>query len=187
MTVSLVDARQCATQHPAMIRTLLLLLVCCALGACGATSITPLVGEDREVLELLDATPPDDPSRSALAAARRLHQALIQADMELAWTLLGPSTRDALNTLGAQSGMSGRELLDASSVPAPGGSIRKANFASLLIGPRAVGLIEVKATDLKSDEAAVQVRCADGTEHTRKFRRDDEGWKLSLTSIPGIE
>ena len=62
-----------------MIRTLPLLLLCYALGACGATSITPLVGEDQEVLELLQATPPDDPATSALAAARRLHQALIQS------------------------------------------------------------------------------------------------------------
>ena len=170
-----------------MIRTLPLLLLCCALGACGTTSITPLVGEDREVLELLEATPPDDPATSALAAARRLHQALIQSDMELAWTLLGPSTRTALSKLGEGSGMSGRELLDASSVPASGGSIRKANFATLLIGPRAIGLKVAKSSAGEDGEAIVSVQCADGSEHTRTFRRDDTGWKLSLSTIPGFE
>jgi hypothetical protein len=170
-----------------MCRTLLVVLLCCCLWACGATTITPLVGEDPQVLELLDAAPPDDPSSSAIAAARRLHQALIQADMELAWTLLAQSTRTALDDLGKQSGMSGRELLDASSLPAAGGSIRKANFATLLIGPRAVGLKQVSGTGSNDRQAEVQVQCADGSEHTRTFQRDDTGWKLSLATIPGVQ
>lgn len=170
-----------------MMRILVTLLMCGALGACGATSITPLVGEDREVLQLLEADPPDDPSRSALAAARRLHQALIQSDMELAWALLAQDTREALNDLGKRSGMSGRELLDASSVPAPGGSIRKANFASLLIGPRAIDLAQESSDGANANEASVTVRCADGAELKRTFRRDDTGWKLSMTSLPGVQ
>jgi hypothetical protein len=170
-----------------MCRTLPLVLLCCCLWACGATTITPLVGEDRQVLELLDAPPPDDPSSSALAAARRLHQALIQVDMELAWTLLAAPTRAALDALGKQSGMSGRELLDASSVPGTGGSLHKANFATLLIGPRAVGLKQVTGLASKDGQADVQVKCADGSEHTRTFQRDDTGWKLLLTPIPGVE
>ena len=163
------------------------MLLCCCLWACGATTIAPLVGEDREVLELLDAAPPDDPSSSALAAARRLHQALIQGDMELAWTLLASPTRAALDALGKQSGMSGRELLDASSVPAPGGSVRKANFATLLIGPRAIGLKQVSGKGSSDRQADVQVQCADGSEHTRTFQRDDTGWKLSMATIPGVQ
>ena len=79
--------------------------------------------------------------------------------------------------------MSGRELIDASSVPASGGSLRKANFATLLIGPRAIGLSEEKSTAADNREASVLVKCADGTSHTRTFTRDETGWKLSLTSF----
>ena len=171
-----------------MARTLCILALCSTLAACGATSITPLVGEDKEVLQLLEAAPLDDPSSSALAAARRLHQALIQSDMELAWALLAPATRDALNALGKPIGMSGRELMDASSVPAAGGSLRKVNFATLLIGPRAIGLSEATTggADVVSPDAAtalIRVDCADGSSHTRTFNRDDTGWKLSLTTL----
>ena len=107
--------------------------------------------------------------------------------MELAWTLLAPSTRATLDALGKQSGMSGRELLDASSVPAPGGSIRKANFATLLIGPRAIRLKQISEGGGPDRQAEVQVQCSDGSEHIRMFQRDDTGWKLSLTTIPGVQ
>ena len=171
-----------------MVRTLCILALCSTLAACGATSITPLVGEDKEVLQLLEADPLDDPSSSALAAARRLHQALIQSDMELAWALLATETRETLNALGKPMGMSGRELMDASSVPAAGGSLRKVNFATLLIGPRAIGLSEEKTRGSEAvtpggAQATVRVECADGSSHTRTFSRDDTGWKLSLTTL----
>lgn len=171
-----------------MVRTLCILALCSTLTACGATSITPLVGEDKEVLQLLEADPLDDPGSSALAAARRLHQALIQSDMELAWALLAAETRDMLNALGKPIGMSGRELMDASSVPAAGGSLRKVNFATLLIGPRAIGLSEEKAggseaVSADGAQATVRVEFADGSSHTRMFNRDDTGWKLSLTTL----
>ena len=54
-------------------------------------------------------------------------------------------------------------------------------------GRYGVGLKQVTRVGSNDGEADVQVQCADGSEHTRTFQRDDTGWKLLLTTIPGVE
>jgi hypothetical protein len=170
-----------------MIRLLLLLVLMAPAAGCMQTSIAPLVGEGPEILKLLDAEAPEDPATSALVAARRLHQALIQQDMELAWALLAAPTQEALDRVGSVVGMSGRELLDASSLPAPGGSIQKVQFASILIGPKAIDLVASESTAGHQSRRVIKVVCSDGSGFERTFERDDTGWKLLMASIPGTE
>ena len=170
-----------------MNRLLLIRILIAPAAGCMQTSIAPLVGEGPEVLKLLDAEAPENPATSALVAARRLHQALIQQDMELAWALLAVPTQRALDKVGVAVGMSGRELLDASSLPAPGGSLQKVQYASILIGPRAMDLVPSESTAGHESRRVIQIVCSDGAEYERTFERDDTGWKLSMASIPGTE
>lgn len=158
-----------------------LLAVLLGLSACPKPDIVPLIGEDPEVTELIGQPPPDDPGASALAAARRLHQALIQQDTALAWTLLAEPTRRALDERGAAIGVSGRELLDAATLPGPGGTIHKVRFETVFFGPDVVDLAAEQPDG--ADQASVRAVARDGKITELTFLREEDGWKLLLTEL----
>ncbi len=153
------------------------------LSGCPRPDIVPLIGEDPEVIQLIGQAPPDDPSVSPLAAARRLHQALIQKDTELAWALLAVSTREALDQRGAAIGVSGRELLDASTLPGAGGTIRKVRFDLIFFGPDVVDLAGEEPGPSGGDEAVLRAISREGQITERTFVREEDGWKLALTEF----
>lgn len=159
----------------------LLPLVAFALfAACPDRPILPLVGEGPEVYELLEADPPDDPRSSPLAAARRLHQSLMQDDAEMVWTLLAAPTRRALDERGATIGASGRELIDASTLPGPGGSVRKVRFDAIFFGRNTVDLRDTLASAPTShgDGRTIEAVADDGVVTELVFVREEDGWKL---------
>lgn len=153
-----------------------------ALG-CPNTDIVPLVGEDPEVHELIGEADVDDPRSSPLGAARRLHQAIIQQDTDLAWSLLSSATREVLDARGEAIGTSGRELLDASTLPGPGGSVRKVRFEDVLFVADLEGL-ELPAPPVAGDASATVVaRSAAGRTVERRFVLEEGLWRLHLIEI----
>lgn len=166
-----------------MLRRTAYLLVFFVLAACPDRNIVPLIGEDPEVLALIGAPPPEDPSTSPLAAARRLHQALNQQDMELAWTLLAAETRAALDTLGATVGQSGRELMDSSLLPDATGKLTRVRFVTVLLGPDPVSLELQGDPTPDADRSIVRVICRTGEPKARTFVRDQDGYKLLVTEF----
>ncbi len=152
---------------------------------CASPEIVPLIGEDPEVYQLLGEAPPDDPRTSPLAAARRLHQALVQQDTETVWALLADGTRKALDERGAGIATSGRELIDESALPGPGGTVRKVRYENIFFGPRLARLEAVPAD--AADGPGVQrkvIAIADDGERTELvFVREADGWRLLHTGI----
>ena len=165
--------------------TLLLLVLTTAslVAACPKPDIVPLIGEDPEISTLLGQQRAEDPGSSPLAAARRLHQALMQKDSELAWALLSSATRRALNSRGALIGVSGRELLDASTLPDPAGRATKVRFDEVLFGGPIVELSTGPEGAVNAKRATVHLIAKGGALHERTFVKDDEGWKLEHPSF----
>lgn len=154
---------------------------------CPSPVVTPLLGEDPEVENLLGRAPEDDPRASALGAARRLHQALVQADTDTVWSLLAQATRKALDERGAAIATSGRELIDDSTLPAPNGAVRKVRYESVFFGMNLIDLkdtggkptVEAKLGELR----AITAVSRDGTEMVVDFVREPDGWKLHRTGF----
>jgi len=144
-----------------------------------------LIGEDPEVGVLLGRAGDDDPSTSALAAARRLHQALVQQDTETVWALLSEGTRRALDEKGSDIATSGRELIDESSLPGPSGTVRKVRFETIFFGARVNDLKELPSDegDRPGAHRKVVATSEDGGETTVDFVRDADGWKLEFTTF----
>ncbi|MFT7579844.1 MAG: hypothetical protein ACI9MR_001511 [Myxococcota bacterium] len=169
-----------------------LALVMLALGTgCGSTELPPLIGEGPEVYELLGAQPPDDPSASALASARRLHQSLTQNDTDMVWALLALPTRRALDERGAVISASGRELIDASTLPSPSGAIRKVRYAALFFGRDIVDLQDSMLTvttdagtgDTTHTGRTIYAVSSDGSKSELVFVHEEDGWKLLKTGF----
>ncbi len=157
-------------------------LALCVAG-CPKPDIVPLIGEDPEVVALIGATAADDPATSPLASARRLHQAVIQKDTELAWTLLAKETRAALDEQGATIGVSGRELLEASTMPGEAGVVRKVHFEVVFFGPDVVDLVVDEAAAATAERAVLRAVARDGRITERTMVREIDGWKLSQTAF----
>ncbi|MCC6621145.1 MAG: hypothetical protein IT385_07810 [Deltaproteobacteria bacterium] len=149
--------------------------------ACRSHEYYPLVGEDPEVARLIPVPPEDDPRRSPLAAARRLHQALMQDDADTVWALLAEPTRKALDDRGAAASSSGRELIDRSMLPGPGGTMRTVRYESILFGTRVFDLREPAGA--AGDEREVEVVAEGGEVTAVRFVREDDGWKLLRTGF----
>lgn len=162
---------------------LLSALAALAFTACPNRDVVPLIGEDPEVYELLGARPPEDPTTSPLAAARRLHQALAQGDTEVVWTLLAIPTRRALDERGAVIGTSGRELLDASTLPGPGGTIHRVDYGDVLFGPKVTRLALREPVPEGAREGIVYATSADGGVTELRFVLEEDGWKLHRTTF----
>lgn len=157
------------------------------LTACPSPAVTPLLGEDPEVVALLGRAPDDDPRGSPLGAARRLHQALVQQDTDTIWSLLATTTRTALDERGAAIATSGRELIDDSTLPGPGGAVRKVRYESIFFG---VNVIDLRDPDPNAATSAplgtrrpIVAVSRDGTETQVDFVREPEGWKLHRTGF----
>ncbi|MGM0577574.1 MAG: hypothetical protein ACQEXJ_17750 [Myxococcota bacterium] len=160
-------------------------LVLLALPAgCPKQEVHPLVGEPPEVYRIIGERPADDPLSSPVGAARRLHQALIQGDTDLAWNLLARPTRLALDERGALIGVSGRELLDSSTLPGPGGVVKKVRWEVILFGPDVVDLTAGGAPSADDRQAVVRAVGETGRVTERTFVRTEEGWKLSMQDLP---
>lgn len=152
--------------------------------ACASPEVVPLHGEDPEVQMLLGKSPPDDPRSSPLAAARRLHQALVQHDSDTVWTLLADGTRRALDDRGAEVSASGRELIDESTLPGPNGTVRKVRFETIFFGPRLVDLEELAADgEGQGTERKVVAISRDGARTELSFVREEEGWRYLQTGF----
>lgn len=157
-----------------------------ALSACSTTKVMPLAGEDPEVVSLLGDDPQDDPARSPLAAARRLHQALVQDDTQAAWSFLSQATQRALDERGAAVATNGRELLDRSMLPGPGGTMRAVRFETIFFGTRLADLREQAASPTNAAPGTkheVLAVSEDGSSSTLTFVREADGWKLDKTSF----
>lgn len=161
-----------------------LVLACLGtLGAgCASPEITPLVGEDPEIAALLGRAPTDDPRSSPMAAARRLHQALVQQDTDTVWTLLSQATRRALDERGATISTNGRELIDESTLPGPGGTVRKVRFETLFFGPRLLELEEVPG-ETGADRRHLIAVSEEGDKTRLELVREEDGWKLEQTGF----
>lgn len=162
---------------------LLIVMTTSLAAACASPEIQPLIGEDPEVGVLLGKAGDDDPRTSALAAARRLHQALVQQDTETVWALLSEGTRRALDEKGTDIATSGRELIDESSLPGPSGTVRKVRFETIFFGSRVNDLKELPSDegDRPGARRTVVATSDDGTETTVLFVREAEGWKIDFT------
>ena len=161
------------------------LLLCLAspLGACPGPAIVPLVGEDPEVSALIQAPQADSPATSPMAAARRLHQALLQRDPELSWTLLSQHTRRVMNARGATIGVSGRDLLDSSTLPDEAGRVVKVRFDEVLFGGPIVDLVLAPEPSPTTGRAVIRMVTREGQVFERTFVLDTGAWKLDITTL----
>lgn len=148
--------------------------------ACASPEIVPLLGEDPEVGVLLGKSSDTDPRTSPMAAARRLHQALVQQDTETVWALLSEGTKKALDERGATIATSGRELIDESTLPGQGGTVRKVRFETIFFGPR---LASLEAGPAQGSTAKIVAVSEEGTKTELEFVRDADGWKLEQTGF----
>lgn len=152
--------------------------------ACPNREVVPLIGEQEEVLALLGhGAAVDDPSASAQVAARRLHQALVQGDIEFAWTLLAPTTQQMLEAQGSMMGISGREALETSTLPSPSGAVRKVSFTDLFYGEGLVALDEGPSIAGTPPVQVVYARGPEGTVRELRFIQLDGLWRLVKTEI----
>ena len=153
------------------------------LTACPSRDIVPLVGEDPEIAQLLETRPLEDPSSSALEAARRLHQALVQQDSDLIWALLATPTRRALDERGSSHGISGRELIDGSTLASDDGTIRKVRYEVLFFGPELERLTEPAAPAAEPTTRVLVAVSKTGKLTELRFLREEDGWKLAQTTF----
>jgi len=155
------------------------------LGACASPEIVPLLGEDPEVGVLLGKSSADDPRSSPIAAARRLHQALVQQDTETVWALLSEGTRKALDERGTSIATSGRELIDESTLPGSGGTVRKVRYETIFFGPRLADLKELPGEGPDGPGAIRKVKAIseDAGETVVQFIHEADGWKLDQSAF----
>lgn len=153
------------------------------LGACPSHGLSPLRGDGPEIAALLQEPLAPTPATSPVAAARRLYQALVQGDTEVSWALLDTKTRGALDSRGALIGTSGRELLDASTLPSADGAVLKVRFERVLFCD------DIRALDLPSPpaptarQAEVVAVCGEHVSTPLTFVRAEDGWKLSRPAL----
>jgi len=170
-----------------MIRCLLvstaLLGLLALLPACPSPTIVPLIGEDPEVGVLIGAGQADDPASSPMAAARRLHQALLQKDTELAWTLLSDRTRQAMNARADTIGVGGRELLDSSTLPDDTGQVARVRYDEVLFGGSVVDLELAADPSPDTGRAVIRMITRDGKVVERTFVLDSGDWKLEFVEF----
>lgn len=151
---------------------------------CTNSNIVPLIGEDPEVAKLIEAPVADDPASSPVAAARRLHQALLQNDSELSWALLTDRTRQALNARADVIGVGGRELLDSSTLPDATGKVTKVRFDEVLFGGAIVDLALAQGPTPDTRRAVVRMVTREGKVLERTFALDGGDWKLDYAPLP---
>lgn len=144
---------------------------------CPHPDVAHLIGEDPEVASILGPQDDDDPTRSALAAARRLHQALMQDDADTVWGLLAEQTRKALDERGAAVSTGGRELIDRSTLPGPGGTLRTVRYETILFGTRVAELVDPDPAQAGDQHDLVAV-AEDGAKVPVTFVREGDTWKL---------
>lgn len=159
------------------------LLVMLLPAGCGGPEIEPLIGEPSKVQRLTRAEPLPRPSNSPIAAARRLHQALVQQNMDLAWALLARKTQRALDERGSRIGVGGRELLDSSTLPGSGGTVRKVRFEEVFFGPDVRRLETPPASPDDPDQRTLRAVSASGAKSALTFVRGAEGWRLLDTEL----
>lgn len=155
---------------------------------CASPTIYSLQGEDPEVGLLLGQTGSQDPRATPMSAARRLHQALVQQDTETAFGLLSAATRKALDERGAAAGTSGRELIDDSTLPGPGGTLRRVRYESIFFGMnlaelRDLGPIAGPPPEAVGARHALVAVAEDGTQTPLQMLRESDGWKLDRTGF----
>lgn len=150
------------------------------LGACPSPHLVPLIGEDPEIARIIPPESADDPNQSPLAAARRLHQAFVQEDADTVWSLLAEPTRRALDERGALISASGRELIDASTLPGASGTVRKVRFDTIFFGEHLVDLRE-GAGD--ASRAVIVAVAENATTLDIAWVHEAAGWRLLKTSF----
>ncbi|MGB0589056.1 MAG: hypothetical protein ACPGU1_05195 [Myxococcota bacterium] len=166
-----------------IINYLLTLALAVTATACVHATVVPLIGEDPEIAELLDEAPAATPASSPLAAARRLHQALVQNDVDLAWSLLSANTRDMLNAKGAVIGVGGRELIDASTLPDASGKVTRVKFDEVLFGGAIIELTATPSPSPNTGRAVVRMATVEGAFSERTFVLDGGDWKLDFVGL----
>ena len=152
--------------------------------ACVNHQMHPLIGEDPEVYLLLGEPAPQDPQTSAIAAARRLHQALVQRDVAVVWALLDVSTRALLTRAGETVDLGGRELVERSVLPSADGRLVTVSLTAILFGGELVKLQPVGDADGQGQIAAT---LQGGAQKTLAFVREEDGWKIQITALPNVE
>ena len=168
--------------HTSLI-SLVLLIASSLSGGCVQSMVLPLIGEDPEVSALLETTPVETPASSPLAAGRRLHQALVQGDADLAWSLLSTRTRELLNTKGAAIGVSGSELLEASTLPDASGKVVRVQFDEVLFGGTITEVAQADKPAPSSGRSVLRMSTKDGQLHERTFVLEGGDWKLEVTTL----
>jgi hypothetical protein len=161
----------------------LALLLGLASAGCPGSDIVPLIGEDPEIAQLLDREAPPDPRTSPLAAARRLHQALVQQDADVVWALLAAPTRRALDERGALIGTSGRELLDAGTLPNPGGAVLKVRYDTVFFGSEVAHLVDAPEGEQKLGAWRLFAVSESGAKTDIFLLQEEDGWKLLKTDF----
>ncbi len=162
---------------------LLSLALATLLSACVHSVVVPLVGEDPEVAALLKTPPADTAASSPLAAGRQLHQALVQGDADLAWSLLSTRTRNLFNSRGASIGVSGRELIEASTLPDASGKVIRVRFDEVLFGGAITELTQAPSPSPTTGRAVLRMGTKAKTLSERTFVLEGGDWKLELTSL----
>jgi hypothetical protein len=152
--------------------------------SCADRTISGLVGEEGEVARLLGSSPVSSPATSPMAAARRLHQALVQGDSEVSWALLSLGTRDTLTKRAALIGTTGPELLQSSSLPAADGTVIKVNFVSIFFGADLRGLkVDAKDAPTGPDRRVLYAVSTAGAVEKVVFLKEPDGWKVHKSSL----
>ena len=150
---------------------------------CTSVTIVPLHGDDPEVVELLGRGSPPSVGSSPKSAARRLHQAVGQRDTALIWTLLNQSTRTLLEGKGSSLGISGQGLLDASIIPDMQGSGRKVGLEEFFFGTKVVDLDIAPTPSPETGQSIIRFVSSTGQIVEREFVREEDGWKLKMTTF----
>ena len=164
----------------------LALSLCLCFGAlsCAERAIYGLVGEEAEVARLLGSNPVSSPATSPMAAARRLHQALVQGDSAVSWALLSLGTRHTLTKRAALIGTTGPELLQSSSLPAADGTVIKVNFVSVFFGADLRGLkSDAKNEATGPDRRILYAVSTAGAVKKVVFLKEPDGWKMHRSSL----
>jgi hypothetical protein len=164
-------------------RIAVIILASFLLLGCPNRDIIPLIGEEPEVLALLEQGPVDEPTSSAEVAARRLHQALVQGDTEFAWSLLAPTTQQLMEAQGARMGSNGREALASSTLPSETGTIRNVNFNDIFYGPNLVSLEPGPVVPGTPEIHIVYAKDTEGRVRELRFINTEGLWRLVRTEL----